>query len=534
MNIPIPGGPPPPKRRRGEVAQAKPAPPASGVQRPARAAAPSQQELGGQAGGSGHPARGIAPPAVPAPLALLRRGDMPPVYQYTRGCKNRLLQLAACGDSRQQAIDRTRLEAFAPSSRTPRQQRENLWETVLAKAGVVDPYALTPDFVFMAAGLFRAAGYRSAIEYVNQAVNTARERGQPPGDDVLRAVYMARNACKRGLGPPKRTAPLPLAALGTLSDDQDAWVPEGPLHPLRALVAGSWWLTREIELGNAACGDITVIDDNTVEWNLPVSKSDTRALGARRSHRCACAASSGSGVFPRLLCPVCTLKAQLLFRAGAPPEAPLFPDASGGFVSKKAMIATIEAAATNVQLPLVSQTGAPRWGGHALRRGGAQYLATRGVDTSASSAWRAIPPRPSSRTSRMLMRPHSLILPRRQSCRGACAKLSPNLPPSCRPQGRRRPDPPSLAIEPATCPRANYVVSDRGAGKMHIVDPDHPDTTACRWRFAAQPSALLTDDPATSPPCTRCVGASLRRPSLPRLLPADAASSSSDSDISSD
>ena len=466
---------------------------------------------------------------------------MPPVYQYTRGNKDRLLQLAACGDSCRAALENTRLDAFAPSSRTPRQHRAHLWESVLSKAGIADPYALTPEVIFMAAGLFRAAGYRSAMEYVNQAVTTARERGRPPGEDVLRAVFMARNACKRGLGPPKRAAPLPLGGLARLPVAYEPWAPGGPVFPLRALVAGCWWLTREIELGNAACGDITVIDDATVEWNLPVSKADTRALGARRSHRCACSALSGSDALPRHLCPACVIRAQMAFRSEAPPESPLFPDPSGEFVSKKAMIATIEMAASMLGLPLSSDTGAPRWGGHALRRGGAQYLATRGVDIfriqclarHSSSAIVAYV-EDAHAVAIADVAPEAVIHGR---LRQAKSELSAILQATQDAQDRRDAAAAPLplpASEGMTHPRGAYVVSDRGAGKMHIVDPDHPDTTACRWRFAAQKSALLTEDPATAPPCTRCVGVSLRRPGLPRLLLDEATASSSDSENSSD
>jgi hypothetical protein len=61
----------------------------------------------------------------------------------------------------------------------------------------------------------------------------------------------------------------------------------------------------------------------------------------------------------------------------------LFPTESGSFPSKSTIIATIEAAARLLQLPLVAASGVRLWGGHALRRGGAQYLARSGVE-----AWR--------------------------------------------------------------------------------------------------------------------------------------------------
>ena len=47
--------------------------------------------------------------------------------------------------------------------------------------------------------------------------------------------------------------------------------------------------------------------------------------------------------------------------------------------TKKAFVATVVAAAQKLGLPLRNAQGAPEWGGHAMRRGGAQHLAAAGV-----------------------------------------------------------------------------------------------------------------------------------------------------------
>eukprot|EP00969_Alexandrium_andersonii_P206300 9114736-Alexandrium_andersonii.AAC.1 len=44
------------------------------------------------------------------------------------------------------------------------------------------------------------------------------------------------------------------------------------------------------------------------------------------------------------------------------------------------MVATIKHAAASLRLPLTTPSGAERWGGHALRRGGAQFFGAAGVE----------------------------------------------------------------------------------------------------------------------------------------------------------
>eukprot|EP00969_Alexandrium_andersonii_P264161 11675428-Alexandrium_andersonii.AAC.1 len=74
------------------------------------------------------------------------------------------------------------------------------------------------------------------------------------------------------------------------------------------------------------------------------------------------------------LCPTCALLSQVELvcaEVGTGASTPLFPSASGEVASKPAMVATIKHAAASLRLPLTTSSGAERWGGHALRRGGA-------------------------------------------------------------------------------------------------------------------------------------------------------------------
>jgi hypothetical protein len=60
-------------------------------------------------------------------------------------------------------------------------------------------------------------------------------------------------------------------------------------------------------------------------------------------------------------------------------HSPLFPTSSGGFPRKRAVVDAIIAAAQLLHLNITHSSGASAFGGHSLRRGGAQYLARAGV-----------------------------------------------------------------------------------------------------------------------------------------------------------
>ncbi len=121
------------------------------------------------------------------------------------------------------------------------------------------------------------------------------------------------------------------------------------MHPRRVLTIGCWWLTREIELGNATVSDVSGTPSGA-QLSLPVSKSDIGALGTVRQHGCACGARSGGPqLVPEALCPACSLLAQAAYVRAAFPElgenAPLTPTSAGEFLAKAAIIAAIRAAA---------------------------------------------------------------------------------------------------------------------------------------------------------------------------------------------
>ena len=113
-------------------------------------------------------------------------------------------------------------------------------------------------------------------------------------------------AALRGLGPPKQSSAMPLERLDELPGALPPWVPHGPMGPRALLTIGLWWLLREIELSNIQCRHVTMPKVNEVAILLPASKTDTRACGVSRTHKCVCGGLPGAHkLMPTVLCPAC-------------------------------------------------------------------------------------------------------------------------------------------------------------------------------------------------------------------------------------
>ena len=191
----------------------------------------------------------------------------------------------------------------------------------------LDPSAHpTVDSLRIGAGSLRAAGYRSVMSYVDLAVITAAEQGWHSPPDVAREVQRLRCACKQGLGPPQQAAPFPVERIPEVPLADVPLVPDGPCFAQRLLTVGSWWLTREIEIGNAAVSDVSV-DGPDIFLTLPASKTDQGGLGVARAHRCACGRQPLSPkLLPHELCPASALHAGRVGYRTIRRSEPTFPD----------------------------------------------------------------------------------------------------------------------------------------------------------------------------------------------------------------
>ena len=200
-------------------------------------------------------------------------------------------------------------------------------------------------------------------------------------------------SCKRGLGPAKHCEGLILEVMPELPESSAAWADGGPWRPRDSLILGSWWMTREVEFGNAELRSVTLnLVQRTASWTLPASKTDVSALGATITHGCCCGDVGG----PFRLSPLCPF--HLFFRhlrayykkyrnrfdanGWALKGFPLFPDDAGAVCTKDGVTATIRAAARLMGQRVVDPGGLFLHTGHALRVTGAQALARAAIQES--------------------------------------------------------------------------------------------------------------------------------------------------------
>ena len=444
------------------------------------------------------------------------RSDAPERKPRGRGHLPELTTVA----SRSAAIMDLSKDMYAASSR---QSIDSVWNTVKAMVALWDlpVLPLTRESLVALGSTLKAGEYRTADKYLRLYRKKSEESGAIFTPDLERLLKDTIRSCQRGLGGPTKALALPLLRLGELPQDELPWVLGGPLHPRRAMIAGAWFLCREVELSTTRASLVEVSSTKgalSVSWTLPVSKSDSEALGVARSHGCGCSSSPSAG------CPYHAIAAQLDFLRVKFPEQwsngkpsrdlPLFPSAVGEVVSKDSMTATILEAARLLGCPLSSPGDSARVSGHSLRVTGAQGLSMAGVDTWAIQ----LLGRWGSSSVLGYIREAPLA---RSSSWAAWVTASPDLDQVLRaPQVRVRPSasapppisPPdvaqALAVELASADTdlrgqpIKYVLS---AKKFYHRLPPHGDfgpvgswATACGWKFAGSNAQLIDVIPAAT------------------------------------
>ncbi|CAK0820375.1 unnamed protein product [Prorocentrum cordatum] len=288
--------------------------------------------------------------------------------------------------AQQLALHNFDADVLASTSRDTEAAKARTIDAIFDMWGLTYPPLTVASVRALGASSLKLGGHRSARSHLALARKRHEQGDHPVSPALAQALKDARRSCERGLGPARKVEGLPLGQLDRLPRGSEAWAPRGPLAPFRMLVAGCWWLTREIEISTAPAAMVTfrmTPSGLQASWLLPASKADPSALGQERTHGC-------SGAFANV-CPAHALWAQratlrALFpdrhdEAGMPNlDLPLFPSAQGTAVSKEAVVATIQEAARRLGLPATSADGWPLWSGHSLRAGGAQSLAQAGLD----------------------------------------------------------------------------------------------------------------------------------------------------------
>ena len=314
-------------------------------------------------------------------LPALRR-DAPERRPWARGAAPDLQE----SELRDQAVRDLEAGFYAASSAASVRSRRRCYAGILSQWGLRPFPADLARVKYIGAGL-KSGKYRSYASVLAQFKVDSERNGDTWSAAMLRMQADAARSCRRGLGPSIQALPLPFERLHELPPDPRPWVSGGPVGPRNAIVCGSWWMARELELSTLRAGLLTIVVEPSpvASLELPASKSDVAALGVRRAHACICGGSR-----PRADCPVHSAWDQRLLLAkmfpsmhqeGAASMAlPLFPTARGTAPTKRAMTETIVMAARLLGVPLSSADGMNRITGHTLRPTGAQGLAKMGLD----------------------------------------------------------------------------------------------------------------------------------------------------------
>ena len=465
-----------------------------------------------------------------------RRADAPPVFNYATGSRKDAIEIARDPTLRQEALDEFHEHVYASSTRQPRANRTALWQNILAAAGR-PPLDMSVETFETGAAVLKKAKFRTAYAVAAQSLVDHQERGGHVSPALRRAAQKAKRSCGRGLGPVKHTAPFPLERALELPSGADPWVTGGPRFPRALILTGCWWCCREIELANIAIADIKMLPNGEVALHLPATKSDICALGATRSHKCACGIRSGKeGLMAQGLCPACALHSVhcKMVKEGAHDGDPMFPTMEGDYPSKQSVVATIVHAARLLNLPLTNTAGSNRWGGHALRRGGVQYLAKAGVevwriqalcrhssdsikhylDDALNEGLADIAQTAAAGRSLHSVRDELRTL----AAAVAAGTASVNTLQGALHEGHASPGRPLLPIHtsdvlaydspapprPTVEPKAGFIVPKRANGKVHVRDLALPSSTLCGWAWEKSGTAAPSQSAGTHTRCVKC------------------------------
>ena len=473
----------------------------------------------------------------PVNLQIARRPDFPSLNPTSRGSFQKAIANTSNALDRHQALANLQKDEHAASSKKPRLALWNTWCKFAATWGL-PPCPMTPDLVRAVGASLKAGGYRSPEAYFSRAKQEhmlMTDSYPSAATDI--AIRAAVRSITRGIGQSQAKDGFPLELLGPLNiqarnpismqlSDNNWWIP--------MCILGGWYLTRGIELAAAEAGHLIINNqDKTVTFFLPVSKTDTSAFGAHRSHGCCCAAlhqqSNTSGTLYHPMCPfhvaVDHIRAlnTTFGESYMEPDRhnPLFPkvvtapaSSTGQHVvrhlNKNEVIEAIRhcVALTGEHLTAPAVRGTrQRFSEHSLRVAGAQMLARAGIDTvtimllgrwGSSAVRRYIQEAPLLRTS--------LI---------AIQVLNTTTLPSTPPEPSEAP-----SNKPTSKDTKPLMILNRKSMTCHISSTDECNienlywTTLCGWRYGIATFTRVTVEPVNASTCLRCSRLSASHPVL--------------------
>ena len=317
--------------------------------------------------------------------SLRGRRDVPRLKPRARGSQSKALGIATCGSAVHAAEESLKRDMFAASTIGPKQSRLRLFHAIAQRAVGKPVYPLAVYTLTTVSGILKAAGYRSAHMYGQEAKLHHVELGHAWSSQLDRVAKLCKDSCLRGLGPPQKAGEIRLHEIADPLEITPALAEGGPMQTKRSWVVATFWLLREIELAGLRLHQShVVVGDDWAELNLPVSKTDCGGLGKKRSLQCICRILhlADGGVPGKAVCPVCMLRRQVAdisYVTGTSPcdvealDVPLFPTCLGDAPSKEATVRAWRALVPG--RPVGEEIG-----GHSARRSGAKLFSRCGWD----------------------------------------------------------------------------------------------------------------------------------------------------------
>ena len=319
-----------------------------------------------------------------------RRTSAPVIRAPTRASMTTALAAAHTDQARTEALHRFESDKSANSSRA---SQTSLWRTWCRMhhewhGTTIQPLPLTQSKIQSVAAMFKAGGYSSFANYASRAkaqhIASYEAHGVPWSEELATWIRDSTRSVERGVGPSRQSFPVDPQRVLDLGVLEEPVCSEGPIGPTDFIIVGAFFLTREIEI---ACAKSTHVEmdhmNMEVQWTLPVSKNDPRAIGASRTWGCTCA-----GDLTRV-CPFHSMARHLIRLRAKTVELkkpfevmPLFPTAAGEEITKVNSVKTIVEVMLACGVATTDSEGRPRYGGHSLRSGGADMLAKLGLETS--------------------------------------------------------------------------------------------------------------------------------------------------------
>ena len=112
----------------------------------------------------------------------------------------------------------------------------------------------------LGAGL-KHCGYRLATSYLDVYKGFGVRAGQEVTQAKHRLIVDTKRSCERGMGGAQRALPLPLDRLAELPSEGPQWPRTAPVGARNMIVAGSWFMLREIEASTAMADALKFTDD---------------------------------------------------------------------------------------------------------------------------------------------------------------------------------------------------------------------------------------------------------------------------------